>query len=143
MIEQDIANAIKDKIDTVPEVKTILFDKVKLATGEFRDHEIPAVQLWDVAQEIQHERGRMLVNWRMVLELIMKPTKDGAVSQQSLWDLRRKIALALWERPNLGIPGVVHLIYVSNETDLHLLAPFYVARIEFIVQYYDQLTGTC
>jgi transposase len=73
----------------------------------------------------------------------MKSLTTGSVVQKDLWELRRKIQLALWENPNLGIPGVIHLIYTGNITDLHSVEPYYISRLDFDVQYYDDLTGTC
>lgn len=143
-IEEQIVNAIVNVITTdVPEIKFISADKIRLAIDDFQDHEIPAVQLWDVAQTIEHQRGRILVDWSMSLEIITKSLFSGEVSQKDLWALRRKIQLALWNNPNLLIPRVVHLIYTGNITDLHVLEPFYIARIDFIVRYYDDLTGSC
>jgi len=143
-LEELIADKIVSIIDTdVPEVTTIAFDKVRLAIDDFRDHELPAVQLWDVSQEIEHQRGFEQVTWVLVLELVMKSTTEGVVSQKDLWVLRRKIALALWDKPNLGIPGVIHLRYRNTITDLHLLEPFYIARMEFEALFRRQLTGSC
>lgn len=142
-IETDIMNAIVARVQTVPEVVTINSDRIVLATSDFRDHELPAVQIWDVAQSMQHQRGRVLVNWAMSLEIVMKSLESGAVDQSTLWTLRRDIQLALWNEPNLNIPGVVHMIYTGNVTDLHLIEPYYVARIDFDVQFYDDLTGSC
>lgn len=142
-IESDIVDKIVDIVETVPEVLYVSFDKIKLSTSDFAAHELPAVQIWDNGQIIQHERGRILVDWNLSLELIMKSDIQGVVSQKDLFELRRKLQLALWANPNLGIPGVVHLIYTGNISDLHLLEPFYIARIDFTVRYYDSLTGSC
>lgn len=142
-IESDIADAIVAVVTTVTEVKTINFDKIILATSDFRDHELPAVQLWDVFQSVEHQRGRILVSWSLSLELIMKSLTTGSVVQKDLWELRRKIQLALWANPNLGIPGVVHMVYTGNITDLHTVEPYYISRLDFDVLYYDNLTGSC
>jgi hypothetical protein len=142
-IESDIADAIVAVVTTVTEVKTINFDKIILATSDFRDHELPAVQLWDVFQSVEHQRGRILVSWSLSLELIMKSLTTGSVVQKDLWELRRKIQLALWANPNLGIPGVVHMVYTGNITDLHTVEPYYISRLDFDVLYYDNLTGAC
>lgn len=143
-IESDIVDALVAIIEAqIPEVVTINFDKIKVAITDFEDHEVPAVQFWDNGQAITHQRGRVLVDWSMSLELIMKSEFDGEVDQKGLFELRRKIQLALWDNPNLGIPGVVHLIYTGNISDLHLLEPYYIARLDFIVQFYDNLTGLC
>lgn len=142
-IESDITDAIVAVVTTVTEVKTINFDKIILATSDFRDHELPAVQLWDVFQSVEHQRGRILVSWSLSLELIMKSLTTGSVVQKDLWELRRKIQLALWANPNLGIPGVVHMVYTGNITDLHTVEPYYISRLDFDVLYYDNLTGSC
>lgn len=142
-MEEDIADKIVEILEAIPGLNYVSFDKIILATSDFKDHEIPAVQVWDVAQTIQHERGRILVNWSLSIEIIMKSLTSGLVNQQDLWKLRRDVQLALWANPNLGIPGVVHLIYTGNITDLHSIEPYYIARLDFDVQYYDNLTGSC
>jgi hypothetical protein len=142
-IESDIIDKIVDICLAVPGINYVSFDKIKLATGDFAAHEIPAIQIWDNGQAIFHERGRAKVEWNISLELIMKSDFSGVVDQKALMALRRTIALALWANPNLGIPGVIHLVYTGNNSDLHLLEPFYVARIDFIVVFYDNLTGSC
>jgi hypothetical protein len=143
-IESDICDKIVSIItNDVPEVKSVSFDKIKLSTSDFRDFELPAVQIWDVAQSMQHQRGRILVTWSISLELTMKSNEAGTASQKELWELRRKIQQALWNKPNLELAGVVHLVYNSNITDLHLVEPYYIARIDFDVLFYDNLTGSC
>lgn len=143
-IEEQVATKILDIIATdVPEINYTSFEDIKVAIDDFREFELPAVQLWDVSQEITHERGYEKTLWTIVLELVMKSTSTNIVKQKDLWALRRKIGLALWDVPNLGIPGVIHLKYKNNLTDLHLLEPFYTARMEFEVIFRRQLTGTC
>lgn len=142
-IESDIVDKIVTIVDGAASINYISFDKIKLATSDFQAHELPAVQIWDNGQQIAHERGRILVDWALSLELIMKSDVSGVVDQKALFELRREIELALWAIPNLGIPGVVHLVYTGNISDLHLLEPFYIARIDFTVKYYNSLTGSC
>jgi len=145
-IESDIADKIVLILTTDPslsELKSVSFDKIKLAIGDFDEFELPAIQLWDNGQVPKHEKGRILVDWNLSLELIMKSDITGIVDQKGLFELRRKVQLALWNNPNLGIPGVVHLVYTGNVSDLHLLEPYYIARIDFAVKFYDNLTGSC
>lgn len=143
-IESDIVNAIVVIVDNdVAAINYVSFDKIKLATSDFAAHELPAVQIWDNGMLITHQRGRVLKDWNLSLELIMKSDVTGEVDQKALFELRRTVELALWARPNLGIPGVVHMVYTGNITDLHLLQPYYIARIDFTVQFYDNLTGSC
>ena len=143
-IESDIVNAIVVIVDNdVTAINYVSFDKIKLATSDFAAHELPAVQIWDNGMIVTHQRGRVLKDWNLSLELIMKSDVTGEVDQKALFELRRTVELALWARPNLGIPGVVHMVYTGNITDLHLLQPYYIARIDFTVQFYDNLTGSC
>ena len=143
-IESDIVNKIVSIIDNdVPSINFVSFDKIKLATGDFAAHELPAAQVWDNGMVVTHERGRVIKDWNLSLELIMKSDITGMVNQKALFELRREIEQTLWASPNLGIPGVVHMLYTGNISDLHLLEPFYIARIDFTVRFYDTLTGSC
>jgi len=142
-IENDIIDKIESIVTGVAGVKSFHYETIKLATSDFSDHEIPAIQLWDVGQSVEHQRGRILVNWSLALEIVMKSLFTGEAKQKDLLELRRTIQLALWDKPNLQIPGVVHLVYNGNITDLHLLEPYFVARLDFDVVFYDNLTGSC
>ncbi len=86
--------ALAAKIATVSRILIINTDRVLLATSDFRDHELPAVQIWDIAQSPEHQRGRILVTWSISVEIIMKSLEAGAVQQSDLWELRRKVQLA-------------------------------------------------
>ncbi len=143
-LEEIICDKILLIIQTdVPEVKTSTFLDVKSTITDFNESALPAVQIWDVAQEIEHQRGFALVTWVLNLELVMKSTSDKAITQRDLWELRRQIELALWDKPNLEIPGVIHMLYRNNLTDLHLLKPFHTATMEFQVLFRRKLTGSC
>lgn len=142
-VESSIVDAIVAAVSAVPGIAYVSFDKIKLSTNDFSPHELPAIQIWDNGMTVQHERGRALKDWSLSLEIIMRSEITGAVDQKALFEKRRTVEQALWLQPNLGIPGVVHLIYTGNTSDLHLLEPFYIARIDFVVRFYDSLTGTC
>ena len=142
-LKSSIASAIITKLDTVAALKLKVFDKVRIAAGDFQDHELPACQLIDVGETIEHERSRAKKTWQISLELIMKPNEFGQISQQDLWDLQYDVERALWLNPNLGIPCVIHLRYIGSQTDLHLLDPYYFARLDFEVLYYEALVDEC
>lgn len=142
-IESTIADTLVTKVSTVAALKVVNFDRVRLAIEDFMNHEIPAVQMYDVGQANTHVRGRKEVIWSIALEIIMKTSTAGNVDQKALWDLRRDIELAIWDQPNLGITEVIHLIYTGNITDIHLLDPYYIARMDFDVKFRDDLTGSC
>lgn len=142
-IESDIVDKIVQIVAAVPGINTVNFDEVRLGVEDFEEHELSAIQIWDNGQTITHQRQRSLVDWALSLELIMKSDINNVVNQKALFEKRREIVLALFDKPNLGIPGMTHLYYTGNISDLHLVNPYYIARIDMTAQFYDQLTGTC
>jgi hypothetical protein len=134
-----IAEAIMARLETVAGVKYKNFDIVKLLASDFQDHELPAIQLIDLNESVEHEQRRAKKTWTIALEVVLKPNEFGTKSQKDLWDLCYLIERTLWQFPNLGVPGVIHLRYLGSQTDLHLLAPFYFARLDFDVLYYQPL----
>jgi len=145
-MKSKIAARLKDILAAgVPELKYISFDRVRLRYGDFTDYELPAVQIYDVGETAQHENVRKRVTWILYLELIMKSSMDGEVNQADLWNMAYLIERKLWADPTLGggLPGFLHIKYSGNVTDLHLLPPFYSARIEFEAHYYEDLVREC
>lgn len=134
-----IAEAIMARLETVAGVKSKNFDTVKLLASDFQDHELPAIQLIDLNESVEHEQRRAKKTWTIALEVVLKPNEFGTKSQKDLWDLCYSIERTLWQFPNLAVPGVIHLRYLGSQTDLHLLAPFYFARLDFDVLYYQPL----
>lgn len=138
-MKSDIASAILERLNAVSSLKSKTFDTVKLAATDFQDHELPAVQMIDLSESVEHEQRRAKKTWQIALEVILKPNEFGNKSQKDLWDLCYEVERALWQIPNLRLPGVIHLRYLGSQTDLHLLAPFYFARLDFEVIYYQPL----
>lgn len=139
-----IADALKAIVQGMPVFKYVSFDKIKLLAADFQPHEIPGAQFIDIAETITHERNRAKRDWQITLEVVLRSSQDeGEVTQQDLWNIEYQIARKIWEVPNLGIPGVIHCLYVSNSTDLHLLEPFYLLRLDFSVLYYEHLVSDC
>ena len=98
IMEEKIADKLVEIITNMGDFKYVRFDEVKVATSDFQDHEIPAAQFWDVAQEIKHEKSRILVNWLLSLEIILRPLKNVAANQKELFKLRKRCQDALWDR---------------------------------------------
>lgn len=147
-VKSDISDAILSRLgdlETAGKIKYKAFDKVRSQISDFKDYEFPAVQCYDVGQAIRHENLRIFVNWSVSVEIIMKSTTAGIVSQKDLWDLQYEIERKLWERPvNLGVSGVVDMRYTGSETDLHSLGNnIYFARLDLEVQFYQPLVDDC
>lgn len=138
-----IAKALVGVLEDMPIFKYVAFDKIKLYTSDFKENELPAAQFIDVAESITHERTRVLRTWSVSLEIVHKSTENEYISQIDMWNIEYQVSRKIWINPNLGIPGVVHCRYTSNSTDLHLLEPFYLLRMDFDVLYYEHLTQDC
>lgn len=134
-----IAAALLARLNTVSQLKYTAFDKVRLLSSDFKDFEIPAAQFIDVGTSVQHEQLRAKRFWAIDLELVLKSSTSGEVSQEDLWNLEYQVLRALFAKPNLGLKGVVHLKQVGETTDLHLLEPFYTSRISLEVEFYEDL----
>lgn len=142
-VRTKISNALLARLDLVTELKYKAFDSVKLMATDFQEWEIPAVQAIDLAEIITHEMRRAKKSWNLVLEVIVGPTSSDTPDQRDLWDLMETIERQLWAVPNLGLSEVIHMQLLSTSTDLHLLKPFYLGRIELAVLYYQPLVGDC
>jgi hypothetical protein len=138
-----IANALQAKIAAMPEFKTVEFDRVRLTSGEFQDWELPACQLIDLQESNSHERGRARKLWQISVEIIMGPLTSSTPTQTDLWDLMEKTEQAIFETPNLGIAGMLHVILLGSSTDTHLMEPWYLGRLDIQCDFYQSLTGSC
>jgi hypothetical protein len=138
-----IADAIVERLNQVSDLVYVKFDEVKVNMSDFLEHELPACQVIDVNETVEHEQNRAKKTWNISLEVVLKQTTYRTVNQQALWDLIYQIERKLWTFPNLLIPGVVQMVYLGNQTDLHLVDPYYVGRLDFQVVYYESLVRDC
>ena len=138
-----IATALVSTLTAVTGIKYVAYDKVRMLASDFQDWEIPAVQLIDLGDDNKHEQRRAHKTWNFILELVMGDKTSGLISQKDLWNMLEKIERALFATPNLGIAGVIHIKLLGSVTDLHMLAPFYTARIDLQVEYYQPLVDVC
>jgi len=143
-IRSDIADALLNRIATVADIKYKAFDEVRLLASDFSDHEIPAVQIFDLQEVTIHENRRARKTWRLVVEIIIGPNGISATpTQKDLWDMMQTIEQAIWAEPRLGLPQVIHARLITTSTDLHLMKPFYLGRLEMEIDYYQPLVGDC
>lgn len=142
-VRSKIADALVARLDLVTALKVKSFDVVRMQASDFQDWELPAAQVIDLAEVATHEMRRKKATWNLVLELIVGPTATDAVTQKTLWDLMQTVEETLWAVPNLGLQEVIHMKLLTTSTDLHLMAPFYLGRIELSVDYYQPLVGEC
>lgn len=142
-MKSKIADAILQKLDGVLELKYKSFDQIRINMHDFNDAELPAVQIIDIQETGVHQQASLQKTWQLTLEVVMKQTSERIVRQQDLWDLMYLIERKLWQDPSLGIPGVFHLQYIGNNTDLHVLDPYYIGKLDFQVVYQEHLVRDC
>lgn len=142
-MKSKIADALVAKLNEVSDLVYVKFDEVRVNATDFQEHELPACQVIDVQESVTHEQNRVLKNWNLTIEVVLKQTSYRIVNQQALWDLMYQIERKLWSIPNLGIPGVVHMVYIGNQTDLHLVDPYYIGKLDLQVVYYESLVRDC
>lgn len=143
-IKSQIHDALLARLLLVPDFKYRAFDVVRLGSADFKPHELPAVQVIDLGETTVPEMNRRRKMWSLVLEIVVGPTGvqvAGEPIQKTLWDLMDLTEDTLWDRPkNFGIPGLLHMHLNLSSTDLHLLKPFYLGRLEVAFEYYQ---GPC
>ncbi len=142
-MRKQISAALLGRLNIITELNYKAFDVIKMTANDFQDFELPAVQIIDLGSVDEHEQRRSKVMWNLAVEVVIGPKTDYTPTQTELWNLMEYIENTLFAVPNLGIAGVVSMFLIGSSTDLHLMAPMYVGRIELAVQFYQQLVGAC
>lgn len=142
-MKSKIADSLVEILKEVRGIKHVEFDKVRLLASDFNDTELPAAQFIDVVENVLHERSRKRATWIITLEVVDKSDENGYVSQKAMWNLEYRIARKIWATPQLNLKGVIQAQYLANNTDLHMLDPYYLLRLDFQVEYYENLVTDC
>lgn len=142
-LRSQIADALMSRLSLVTEFKYTNFDQVKLVASDFQDFEIPACQVIDLGETVEHEQRRAKKFWNLAIEIVVGPSTSEAPNQKTLWDLMEHTERTLFAVPNFGLAGLVHIHLLATSTDLHFMKPFYVGRLELMAQYYQPLVGEC
>jgi hypothetical protein len=143
--QTEIIQALVSILSTMPEVKTINYDRIKLLASDFSEYELPVLQIIDMAEDSQHEKGRALKTWNISIEIVIGPIAATSYvpTQTDLWDLRELVERKIWADPKLGLSYVIQCLLLGSSTDLHILQPLYTARLDFQIIYYQPLVSYC
>ena len=152
-LKADIATALVGKIENVTvangysqDVKTVVFDKVRLNINDYADYQIPAIQIIDISTIFKHEQSRSKTSWFLALEILLRTTQViGTVDQKSLWTLEEDVKRAVFQDPKLGLgPNpdipIIAAFLVDAQTDLHSQEPNYIATLGLEIRYYEPIT---
>lgn len=139
----EILDKLVEICEAIPSIKSVNWEKIKLVADDFKEYDLPGIQIYSGGETVIHEQGRARKTWTLHLEIMLKRSTGEAVNQRQLYDLQNEVELALWENPQLGIPSVIDLKYISNTQDLHMLDPIYYSRLDFEARYYQPLVDQC
>jgi hypothetical protein len=142
-LRTDIANSLAAKIATLSTIKTVNIDPIRLAASDFSEFELPCVQIIDSQETNLHEQVRGKKTWNLSIEIIIGPSSSSVPRQTDLWDLMEAIEQIIFEDPKLGEPSVIHARLIGSMTDLHLLSPLYIGKIDLQIDYYQALVRSC
>lgn len=144
-IRSQIIDALIGRIQLVLEVKTIGYDRIKLLEFDFDEWELPAIQILDGEETNIHEMKRGRKSWPLTIELIIGPIQASQYkpTQKDLWDLIEKIEKSIMQSPQLNLKEIISVKLLGSSTDQGILRPFFSARINFNIDYYQELVGAC
>lgn len=143
MIDAQILDAMQTTLQALTWAKKVESENIIIGISETQDHEIPLIQIYDNGQTFRHEKGRVRVTWEIIVELVLKTSSAGTVNMRTLMDRRQEIEQAIGANVNLGIPGVINVLYSRNTPDIHIARPFYMTELVFQVDYYKRYVSDC
>lgn len=150
-IHRLVIEAIKTKLEELTWPRLIAFEEVRLTSSEFKDHEIPAIQVYDIGDTATEQiQGRTENDFEIAIEIVMKRSSSDYIGQGDLFDRRLEVKRKLGEDPTLGLQNLdpsqgrfKHIKYNRCITDLHILKPYYVARLEFSALFEEPFSTEC
>lgn len=144
-VEAQVMEALQTHIETLPWVKTISWQKPRIAASDYRVEECPVVQIVADSQTFSPERNDMLVRWRIFTEVVLCSEVTGQVDQYELLEKVDSLFKHVGSNFRLGgqIAGVMQIIPISGTNELHLIEPFYVGVIEWEIMFRKYYTAPC
>jgi hypothetical protein len=149
-MESDIMTNLRTRLLELTWQNTVEIENIRLLSTDWRDHETPAIQIYDSGQLSESEQRRVKIGWTLTIELVMKNKVDDPVDQLILLDRMDEVLRKIGANVQLDLGSaspsqgeMIHIRYVNGITDLHTLAPFYIAVMNFEVIYLKPYTGIC
>lgn len=145
LTDKYILRKFEEVLSELTWAKLVTWKNIRLAASEFRDHEIPCIQIYAPKQFHEHSQRRVLTTMIVHVELVLKQKVSGIVDIEECMDKRQEIEQKIGENVQLRLinSGIVHVKYVISEDDFHTIKPFYVTRLDFEVLYYKPYVGAC
>jgi len=141
--DSDILDALETQLKTLTWAKVVETENIRLSFSELGEHEVPYIQVYDNGQVFEHQRGEVLTRWQVAVELVLRSASENQVNMRTLLDKRQEIEQCIGSKVNLGIPGVINVLYLSNTPDIQIVKPFYVTTLLFEVVYRKRYVSDC
>ena len=148
-MENKIFAAIKRVLEELTFLKTVEYDRIRMTLSEYQPHEVPGVQIYDLAEVYTHSQQRVKTDWTIVVEYFQKANSDGSHNQAELMDRKFEIERKIGDNIKLDIVSVPedgriwHVKYISSQTNLFLVDGMSIAQLQFQVLFEKPFTGTC
>jgi hypothetical protein len=138
-----ILDAIEAQLKTLPWAKVVETENIRLHFSDLGEHECPYLQVYDNGQVFEHQRGEVLTRWQVAVELALRSSSENIVNMRTLLNYRQDVEQCIGSKVNLGIPGVINVLYLSNQPDIQIVKPFYVTILLFEVVYRKRYVSDC
>jgi len=147
-IREQIATKLKERIELVTtangytqDVQTVTFNDIRINVDEWKDWELPAVQIIDLAGIYQHEMSRSRTIWNVAIEVVLRTTETlGQVGQVDLWNLMEDVTRSVMAVPKLDLSFVQHVKLSDHQTDIHIVPPNHIGILGWQVWFYEPIT---
>lgn len=140
---RDIMEGLQTIFTGIAWVKFVEFQKIRITAADFREHEIPVIQYMATSTTGTSEQGRIRAKMNVTVEVILKQQTSGAVDILDLYDKMEDVEQAIGANLNLNIPGVISITFGNSRPDIHIIEPFYIGELNFVVEFYKVYTGSC
>jgi hypothetical protein len=139
---RDIFDAIKTQLTgALPWAKIVDWEKIRLMSSDFGEHEVPCVQFYALPTEYRPQQGRNQASMLLSVEVVIKSSVEGVVDQRDMFDRMEDVILAFGKNPNLGVAGVIHARLIKDFIDPHTIHPHFIGILTFEVVYMTTYTG--
>jgi hypothetical protein len=140
-IRTNIFIALEAQVRTLPWVTSVEWKRIRVSPSDIQPHEVPLVQMFAQGSSFEHQQGRIQETIGLSVELILRKSDTAEVDQVTLFDYLEELELCFGSKITLGVPEVINMIYTGNVVDLHMIDPFYYARLDFDIVLRRPFTG--
>lgn len=136
-VERTILEKIKTLLTALPWVKVVKWDQVQPDPVGIDEHELPCIQLIAGPAQVARQGANLREhNWDIVIELVMRTTEAGVVTQADLLDKKGEVEAAIDADPTVTVTGgMYHVIERGWEPDVLMVDAYMAVRILYTAKF--------